>query len=31
MKEQDNMTTMSFEGQYESFPSTLRVNTEEEN
>ena len=31
MKERDNMTTMSFEGKYENFPSTLRVNTEEEN
>ena len=31
MKEQDNITTMSFEGQYENFPSTLGVNTEEEN
>ena len=31
MKEQDNMTTMSFEGQYESLLSTLRVNIEEEN
>ena len=27
MKEQDNMTTMSLEGQYESFPSTFKVNT----
>ena len=31
MKEQDKMTTMSFERQYENFPSTLEVNTEEEN
>ena len=31
MKEQDNMATMSFEGQHESSPSTLRVNIEEEN
>ena len=31
MKEQENMTTMSFTGQHESFPSTLGVNTEEEN
>ena len=31
MKEQDNMTTMSFEGQYENLPSTLGVITEEEN
>ena len=31
MKKQDNMTTMFFEGQYESFPSTLGVKTEEEN
>ena len=26
MKEQDNMTTMSIEGQHESFPSTCEVN-----
>ena len=31
MKEQDNLTTMSFEGQHESLPSTLEVNKEEEN
>ena len=31
MKERDNMTTMSFEGQHESFLSTLEVNKEEEN
>ena len=31
MKEQKNMATMSFEGQHESSPSTLRVNIEEEN
>ena len=31
MKEQENMTTMSFEGQHESSPSTLMVNIEEEN
>ena len=31
MKEQDNMATMSFGGQHESSPSTLRVNIEEEN
>ena len=31
MKEQDNMATMSFEGQHESSPSTLGVNIEEEN
>ena len=31
MKEQDNMTTMSFEGQYENLPSTLGVNTKKEN
>ena len=30
MKEQENMATMSFEGQHESSPSTLGVNTEEE-
>ena len=30
MKEQENMATKSFEGQYESSPSTLRVNIEEE-
>ena len=29
MNEQENMATMSFEGQHESSPSTLRVNTEE--
>ena len=28
MKEQENMATMSFEGQHESSPSTLGVNTE---
>ena len=31
MKEQENMATMSFEGQHESSPSTLGVNIEEEN
>ena len=31
MNEQENMATMSFEGQHESSPSTLGVNTEEEN
>ena len=31
MKEQENMATMSFEGQHESSPSTLGVNTREEN
>ena len=31
MNEQKNMATMSFEGQLESLPSTLGVNTEEEN
>ena len=31
MKEQENMDTMSFEGQCESLPSTLEVNKEEEN
>ena len=31
MKDQENMATMSFEGQHESSPSTLGVNTEEEN
>ena len=31
MKEQENMATMSFEGQHESFPSTLGVNIEEKN
>ena len=31
MKEQDNMATMSFEGQHESSSSTLRVNIEEQN
>ena len=30
MNEQENMATMSFEGQHESSPSTLGVNTEEE-
>ena len=30
MKEQDNMTIMSFEGQHESLTSTLEVNKEEE-
>ena len=30
MKEQENMATMSFEGQHESWPSTLGVNIEEE-
>ena len=30
MKEQENMVEMSFEGQHESFPSTLKVNKEEE-
>ena len=31
MNEQENMATMSFEGQHKSSPSTLGVNTEEEN
>ena len=31
MKEQENMATMSFEGQHESSPSTLGVNIEVEN
>ena len=31
MNEQENMATMSFEGQHESSPSTLGVNTKEEN
>ena len=31
MNEQENMATMSFEGQHESSSSTLGVNTEEEN
>ena len=31
MKEQENMATISFEGQHESLPSILGVNTEEEN
>ena len=31
MNEQENMATMSFKGQHESSPSTLGVNTEEEN
>ena len=31
MNEPENMATMSFEGQHESSPSTLGVNTEEEN
>ena len=31
MNEQENMATMSFERQHESSPSTLGVNTEEEN
>ena len=31
MKEQENMATMSSEGQHESSPSTLGVNIEEEN
>ena len=31
MKGQENMVTMSFKGQHESSPSTLRVNIEEEN
>ena len=31
MNEQENMATISFEGQHESSPSTLGVNTEEEN
>ena len=30
MNEQENMATMSFEGQHESSPSTIGVNTEEE-
>ena len=30
MKEQENMAEMSFEGQHESFPSSLKVNKEEE-
>ena len=31
MKEQENMTTMSFEGQHESLPSNLEVSKDEEN
>ena len=31
MNEHENMATFSFEGQHESSPSTLGVNTEEEN
>ena len=31
MKEQENMATISFEGQHESLPSTLGVNIEKEN
>ena len=31
MKEQEIMAVMSYEGQHESSPSTLRVNIEEEN
>ena len=31
MKEQENMATMSFDGQHESSPSTLGLNIEEEN
>ena len=31
MKEQENMATISFEGQHESSPSTLGVNIEVEN
>ena len=31
MNEQENMATMSFEGQHERSPSTLGVNTKEEN
>ena len=31
MKEQENMATMSFEEQHESLPSTLGLNTKEEN
>ena len=31
MKEQENMATMSFEGQHESLSSTLEVSKEEEN
>ena len=30
MKEQENMAEMSFGGQHESLPSTLKVNKEEE-
>ena len=30
MKEQENMAEMSFEGQHEGLPSTLKVNKEEE-
>ena len=30
MKEQENMAKMSFEGQHESLPSSLKVNKEEE-
>ena len=30
-KEQENMATMSFEGQHESLSSTLEVNKEKEN
>ena len=29
-KEQENIATMSFEGQHESLPSTLEVSKEEE-
>ena len=31
MKEQENMATMSFEGQHESLPYTLGLNKKEEN
>ena len=31
MKEQENLATMTFQGQHESSPSTLGVNIEEEN
>ena len=31
MKEQENMATMYFKRQHESFPSTLGVNTKEKN
>ena len=31
VRKQENMAIMSFEGQHESFPSTLGVNIEKEN